>query len=95
MKTDNVMKRWLAVATPTQRKRLANLAKTTEGTLRQIAGGYRTRGKLQVSADLAAALEKASKQVSRQRSDHVLPQLWRTDLCPACGRCEFAKACGH
>lgn len=93
MKTDNVMKRWLAVATPAQRKRLANLAKTTEGTLRQIAGGYRTRGKLQAGPELARKLEIASTKLLSESKG--LPVLWRSDLCPACGACEFAKACGH
>lgn len=85
MKTKNVMQRWIDAATPQQLAKLAKLAGTTVGTLRQIAGGYRTKGKLQVSPELARRLELASKRCG--------PALRRVDLCPACGRCEFAKGC--
>lgn len=95
MKTDNVMKRWLAAARPVERNQLAKFSGTTVGTLRQIAGGYRTRGKLQVSPELARKLEIASIRIRKNSKILPLPVLWRTDLCPACHACEFAKACGH
>lgn len=91
MKTKNVMQRWIDAATPAQLAKLAKLAGTTVGNLRQIAGGYRTKGKLQVSPELARKLEIASRPMNR----HGLPVLYRAQLCPACGRCEFAKGCGQ
>jgi len=93
MKTKNVMQKWMDAATPKQREQLAKLAGTTLGTLRQIAGGYRTGGKLQVGPELARSLEIASRKVNRSTPE-AMAILLRTDLCPACGRCEFAKKCG-
>jgi len=85
----NILKRWIANATPADLRALARAAGTTVGTLRQTAGGYRTRGKLQVTPDLARRLELAAEKLG------PLPALDRTKLCPACGRCDLAKRAGR
>jgi hypothetical protein len=71
--------RWYKQATTKERNQLARKAKTTLGTLRHIAGGYRDTG---VTADLAARIDRASAG--------AIP---RESLCPACKACEFAKQC--
>ena len=42
------------------------------------------------TADLASDIERASRKV--RRANNALPVVLRTDLCPACARCEFAKS---
>lgn len=83
----NPLKRWMGAATPIEKTRLAKLARTSLGTLQQQAGGYRTEGRVSMSADLAARVEKATQKLVRKD----LPVLHRADLCEACGRCEFAR----
>lgn len=81
----NALARWMDGATPKQRNQLAKAAKTTVGTLRQIAGGYR---KTNVTADLAGRIDRAVVKLFPM-SDPVP----RESLCPACKVCEFAKQC--
>lgn len=88
----NVLKAWLTAATPAQRARLAKEARTTAGTLHQLAGGFRTDGELRASPELAKRLEIASRRVKNHWRNAPEP-LRREDLCPACGACEFAKQC--
>lgn len=83
----NALKKWLAAATPAQQRLLAKRAGTTFAVLRQTAGAYRTNGKLTLTPDFAKRLELASRGIP------VVPALNREELCPACGRCEFAKQC--
>lgn len=83
----NVLKKWMATATPAERARLAASAKTTIGTLKQVAGGYRTEGKPSTTPELARRVELASVRLVRDG----LPVLKREDLCQACGKCEYAK----
>ena len=83
----NVLKKWLQKATPVERAALARLAKTTPGSLSQVAGGYRTQGKPSAGPDLARRIEIAAVKVHREG----LPALKREDLCAACGRCEYPK----
>lgn len=85
----NLLQKWMACATPQEKLRLARLAKTSIGTLRQIAGGYKTNGALHVESDLARRIEVASTKIIRDG----LPLLKREALSPACAKCEFAKAC--
>lgn len=81
----NVMKIWMAAANREEQERLAALAKTSRAHLYHLASAKRT-----ASAGLARELELASAQLARDG----LPALQREDLCPACGRCEYAKQCG-
>lgn len=81
----NKMREWLAEATKEQAVQLAQLAKTSLGVLRQIAGGYRTEGEARTTPETARAIEKASKAFPE------LPVVLRGDLCPACKACEFYK----
>lgn len=83
----NVLQKWLANATPQEKARLARLAKTTTGNLKQVAGAYRTNGKLSTTPELARKLEEGAVRIAREG----LPELNREDLCTACGKCEFAK----
>jgi hypothetical protein len=85
----NVLQKWLAVATPEQQRTLARRAKTTVGTLRQIAGGYRTDGKLRASVDLAVRLEKAAASMP----EPLAPRLPREAFVDACRTCEYRTRC--
>jgi DNA-binding transcriptional regulator YdaS (Cro superfamily) len=68
----------LSDITVAQRKRIAALAKTSDGALRHIQAGRR-----QASADMAIAVERAAKRVGLE--------IKREDLCAACGGCELAR----
>lgn len=82
--------RWMNKATAPQKRALATLAGTSVATLRQIAGGYRTKGKPHASPELARRIEIGTVKLAPV---HKLPVVLRTDLCPACSVCEFAKQC--
>lgn len=82
------LENWMQRANGAQLRRLARLARTTVGTLRQIAGRYR---KSDVSATLAVRIDHAAA-VLRSR-DPSLPDIPRESLSAACRGCEFAKRC--
>lgn len=84
----NTLTEWMNAATTAQLARLAKLARSTPGTLRQIAGGYR---KSNTTAELAVRLDHAAA-VMRSR-DPDLPEIRRETLSAACKGCEFAKRC--
>ena len=75
----------MAAATAAQQAALAAAANTSRTYLYALASGART-----ASADLASDIERASRKV--RRANNALPVVLRTDLCPACARCEFAKS---
>lgn len=83
----NKLRQWLDAATLAEREKLVKHAKTTLGTLRQQAGGYRNAGRASLSVELARNIELSAARVHRDG----LPVLKRTDLCAGCGKCEFAK----
>lgn len=85
----NDLRAWMSSASPAEKEKLAVLAKTTLGTLRQAAGAYRTGGVLRVEPDLARRIELATAKMARDG----LPALRRERLALACAHCEFAKAC--
>lgn len=91
----NPLRKWWSAATPKQKRRLARLAKTTVGSLHQLAGSYRTNGKLSASPELARRIEISARKMALMRGQPAMPQLLRVDLCPACRRCEFAKRCAR
>lgn len=76
----NPLKEYLDTLTAVQRVTLAIRAKTSPGALRLTAAAYRTKGKLSISPEFAARLEKASKGA-----------LTRTQLAPVCAACPLAK----
>jgi len=76
-------------ATAEQKQRLAKLARTTLGTLYQLAGGYRTKGKVHASPELARRIEIAT---GKFREEFPTPIL-RSELAPVCHHCEYAKRC--
>lgn len=84
----NTLSNWMQRASTEQLERLAKLANTTIGTLRNIGGGYRESN---VTAELAVRIDHAAA-VMRSR-DPDLPSIDRETLSDACQRCEFAKAC--
>jgi hypothetical protein len=88
----NKLKRWMQGATPAEQRRLARLAGTSLGTLQQIAGGYRTKGKLSTTPELARRIELAAFKL---RPEHLgtgaVVALRREDLCRACRHCDLAK----
>lgn len=65
---------------PDELKRLAPLAETTYGTLRQVAAGRR-----KMSSAMAINVEKASRRLGWD--------IRREDLNTGCAKCEFARAC--
>jgi len=83
----NNFKKWMTIATTSERKRLAALAKTTLGSLAQIAGGYRHGGRPSTGPELARRIELAAVRVHRDG----MPEVKREDLCAACKGCEYAK----
>lgn len=87
----NSLQSWMQRTTTKQQQRLATLARTTIGNLRQIAGGYRTKGKASTTAELALRIDRASAVMKSREPD--LPLIPRESLSAACSRCEFAKRC--
>ena len=85
----NVLKTWLSQATISQKIQLASQVRTSVPMLYQLAGAYRTDGKINVNPDLARRLEKASLL----KRFEGLPELRRELLSPPCAECEFAKQC--
>lgn len=85
----NLLQRWMASATPQEKLRLARLAKTTVENLRQVAGGYRTKGKLSTTPELARRIEQAMEQNAfRPQGERII---LREELCTACRQCDLAK----
>jgi hypothetical protein len=72
----NKLQKWMAKATTAEKAELAKRAGTTIGTLRQIAGGYRTDGKLRCGAVMAMMIQHASSQMPQH-----LPVLKASDFC--------------
>lgn len=83
----NVLQKWMAKATPQEKVKLAIHSKISRGALQWLAGGYRTRGKLNTSPEAARRIELAAARIARDG----LPTLKREDLCVACNRCEYAN----
>ena len=79
-KMSNPLKDYLDGLTAVQRVAFANRAKSSIGSLRLTAAGYRTGGKLVVSSELAGRLAKASQGA-----------LTRAQLSPVCAKCPHAK----
>lgn len=83
----SVVKAWMAAASKEEQQELATLAGTSRGQLYQLSSGRRTAG-----PDLARSIELASRQMAKVTRGR-LKVLKRTDLCPACGACEYATGC--
>ena len=81
----NAMKLWMTAATTAEQSALARRARTSRAYLYQLAVGDRV-----ASAELARRLELAAETLAAKNP--ALPSLGRESLCPACGRCEYAKA---
>ncbi len=65
--------------TVSQRKRLAELADTSDATLRNLQHGRRN-----ASAEFAIRVEKGAKRMGLE--------VRRESVCEACGKCELARA---
>lgn len=83
----NMMRAWLHRATEDERIYLALETGTTRGNLNQYAYGRRNPGPV-----MAAAIERVTKQMHDETAGR-LPVVYRTDLAPACARCDFARDC--
>lgn len=81
------MKTWMRAASAEEKRRLADLAETTLGTLFQIAGSYRTKGEPHVEPALAARIEAGTKHLARKG----LKPVHRTQLSPVCAACSYVK----
>ena len=79
------MKHWWRDATKKDKEKLAKLAGHTVGQLGQLAGGHR-----QASPESARRIELGTVKIAH---DTTLPIVLRSDLCSACGKCEYAKRC--
>lgn len=88
MSKENAMRRWVDAANPTELIKLAKLSKTTVGTLRQIAGAYRTKGVARTTPAVAQAISAASVKTERDG----LPRIVQGDLCPSCAECVHYKS---
>ena len=64
--------------TTDQRKRIARLAKTSDGFLRHVQSGRR-----KASAEMAIRIEAAAARVG--------VEIRRESLCAACGGCDLAR----
>ena len=84
----NALKQWMQTTSAQTHARLARLAKTTVGTLRQIAGGYRNNGKASTTPELARRIEKATITIENEAGPR---RVLREELCSACARCDLAK----
>lgn len=80
------LKQWMAVATPKEKKALADGAGTTVGNLRQSAGRYRGHS---MKAGLARRVELTAEKLRKKNT--ALPSIQRTDLCADCALCEYPK----
>ncbi len=74
-----LLKLWRQL-TPAERKVFAQFAKSTDGSLRQVAEGRRG-----ISADLAVRIEHAVVKIGAK-------PISRMDLNATCRACEYAKA---
>lgn len=87
----NQMRHFLREASNDEILSVASLAKTTVGTLNQIAGSYRNNGQPQVRSGLAGRIQNAVAEVRRKNKS--LPVVLRTDLSSECRECEYAQRC--
>lgn len=85
----NKLQVWMDKATADEKRELATLTGTSIGTLRQIAGAYRTDGALSVSSELAARIETGT--AAMRAANGKLPIVLRTHLSRACAACSIAK----
>lgn len=76
----NPLKDWWTRATPEQKRNMADEVGTSVGAIHQMAGAYRTDGRVSVSPQVAAKIERASGG-----------EIKREELCLACGQCELAE----
>jgi len=87
MAVKNAMRDWVVAATAEELSALAFKARTTVGTLRQLAGGYRTGGKAVATSQLATNIELATKYMARTGLEPVL----RGEISNACAGCDLYK----
>lgn len=81
------LKEWLKLASRQEQEDLVLHAGTSRDYLYQISTGKR-----QASADTAARIEIAAKNIGKS-SKGRLPVLTRKDICPACADCPYKKKC--
>lgn len=89
-----VFKEWMAEATPTEKRIVADSAKTSISILRQLSYENRSNGKpFAASPDLASRIASAISFVNGGVRHKPLPAVGRGDLAAACGKCPYYTSC--
>ena len=86
----NVFIYWMDNASADQKRRLAEITGHSAASLRQMAKSYRHDGELRITPDIARKIEAATAVIEAEGGPSML---YREDLSPACGSCEFARQC--
>lgn len=81
------LKQWLQKASKNQKAILASYADTSVGNLLQMAYGHRTP-----SAEMGAKIVSGVRRMIGK--GYAVPAIKRSELVPACAKCEHAKKCG-
>jgi len=79
----NPLLTYLNSLSPAERETFAKAAGSSVNSLRLAANGYKTNGKLAITAEFAARIEKASGGVVR-----------RQDTSDTCKKCPYSQSCG-
>ena len=78
---------WMLAASPQTQARLAEAVGTSRQYLYHWANGHRIP-----EPEAAAAIERETRKI-HEETGGIMPVVWRVDLNPACGACEFAARC--
>jgi hypothetical protein len=81
------LQKWIDAASAEELTLLAAMSATSVPYLKDLVNLRRI-----ASAAKARHIELAAEKLRKKNSG--LPPLLRGDLCPACRRCEYARACG-
>lgn len=87
----NALQRWMAAASPADKKALAEAAQTTVHALYTAARAVRNKGVLHLEPEFASRLEKAAVVV--RKTSLKLPDLRLEQMAPVCASCQYLKAC--
>lgn len=87
----HIFKTWMRAATADEQELLARRAGTTRAYLYFLSNGDKDYGR-SPGQDLAIAIERETLAMHKA-SGGRLPEIYRTDLNPACAQCQFALKC--
>jgi hypothetical protein len=86
----NKLKEWLRAATTQQKDELALASGSSVPSIRLAANGYRTDGKVDLTAEFA---QRIAKGVELVNVGTELPTVKQEDLCKACFSCSYQQRC--